>query len=56
MLQILLSSFITIVFTAVGVLVGMHLGRRYYGLTDRWHGWAAEIDVLVKIIRGKNDF
>ena len=55
MLQILLSTFITIVLSGVGVLLGLHIGRRWYGMTNRWEGWDAEIDFLLWAIRQGRD-
>lgn len=48
------SIVITTVSIFVGVLIGIFLGRLANGLTDRWDGWAAQMDFLWWVInRGR---
>ena len=54
-MQTILLAFISIVGGFVGLLVGVHMGRRRYGMTDRWQGWDAEIDFLLWIFKDKGN-
>lgn len=47
------SLIITFVSTFIGMLLGIFIGRKKAGMVDDWDGWAAQIDFLMLIFRGK---
>jgi ABC-type dipeptide/oligopeptide/nickel transport system permease component len=47
------SLIITFISAFIGMLLGIFIGRKKAGLVDEWDGWAAQIDFLMLIFRGK---
>lgn len=50
-MELLLTAITTGIGSFVGVLLGIHLGRRYYGLAYHWEGWNKEIEWLRRALQ-----